>query len=61
MLRGRRGLSKGGRIFDLGAHQGVVALMLSRYVGEQGSVLAVEADAARRTIEINAARNGTGE
>lgn len=36
-------LRNGARVFDLGAHQGVVALMLAKIVGETGSVLAVEA------------------
>lgn len=37
-------LKNGARVFDIGAHQGVVALILSRLVGESGSVLAVEGD-----------------
>jgi FkbM family methyltransferase len=54
----------GGRIFDLGAHQGVVAIMLSRYVGPNGEVVALEANshnaaAARRNVELNEARNCT--
>jgi FkbM family methyltransferase len=52
------------RVFDLGAHQGVVAIILSRYVGRGGSVLAVEAnvhnaDAARCNAELNHAENCT--
>ncbi|MBL8848403.1 MAG: FkbM family methyltransferase, partial [Planctomycetaceae bacterium] len=31
------------RVFDLGAHQGVIALMLARNVGAAGQVVAVEA------------------
>jgi len=42
ILRAGR-LKPGARVFDLGAHQGVVALMLSKIVGPTGSVLAVEA------------------
>jgi FkbM family methyltransferase len=40
-MRGRT-LRPGARVFDLGAHQGVVALMLAREVGASGRVLAVE-------------------
>jgi len=36
-------LKPGARVFDLGAHQCVVALQLTRVVGAEGSVLAVEA------------------
>jgi FkbM family methyltransferase len=55
-------LTQGRRVFDLGAHQGVVALMLSKYVGSEGKVLAVEANthnasAARRNVELNAVQN----
>ena len=39
----RRGLQSGARVFDLGAHQGVVALMLAGLVGPTGQVIAVEA------------------
>ncbi|HEY5491738.1 MAG TPA: FkbM family methyltransferase [Gemmatimonadaceae bacterium] len=40
----RRGrLGPGARVFDLGAHQGVVALMLAGIVGPEGQVIAVEA------------------
>jgi FkbM family methyltransferase len=54
----------GGRIFDLGAHQGVVAILLARYVGSKGEVIAVEASphnaaAAQRNVELNDARNCT--
>ena len=37
------GLRTGARVFDIGAHQCIVAMMLSRIVGPQGFVLAVEA------------------
>jgi len=40
LKRGR--LQLGARVFDLGAHQCVVALLLARIVGEKGFVLAVE-------------------
>lgn len=35
-------LVRGARVFDLGAHQGVVAMMLAREVGDNGRVIAVE-------------------
>ncbi|MCE9529874.1 MAG: FkbM family methyltransferase [Planctomycetes bacterium] len=35
-------LRPGARVFDIGAHQGVVALMLAREVGSHGQVVAVE-------------------
>ena len=35
-------LRPGARVFDIGAHQGVVAMMLAREVGASGYVLAVE-------------------
>jgi FkbM family methyltransferase len=38
----QHGLRPGARVFDIGAHQCVVALMLSKTVGPQGFVLAVE-------------------
>lgn len=41
LQRGR--LAQGARVFDLGAHQGVVALMLAQRVGDTGQVIAVEA------------------
>jgi FkbM family methyltransferase len=40
-LRGTT-LGPGARVFDIGAHQGVVAMMLARAVGPSGHVLAVE-------------------
>ncbi len=36
-------LAPGARVFDLGAHQGVVAMILAHRVGLQGMVVAVEA------------------
>lgn len=52
----------GARIFDLGAHQCVVAAMLARAVGPAGEVVAVEAiehdaTAGRRNLELNGIRN----
>jgi FkbM family methyltransferase len=37
-------LKQGARVFDLGAHQCVVAMMLSRIVGNGGQVVALEAN-----------------
>jgi FkbM family methyltransferase len=37
-------LKNGARVFDLGAHQCVVAMMLSRIVGTEGQVVALEAN-----------------
>ena len=56
-LRGRS-LRAGARVFDIGAHQGVVAMMLAREVGASGFVLAVEpnphnADVALKNRELN--------
>ena len=38
----QRTLRPGARVFEIGAHQGVVAMMLAREVGPSGHVLAVE-------------------
>ncbi len=38
-------LQRGARVFDMGAHQCVVALLLAKIVGEDGFVLAVEPNA----------------
>lgn len=43
-LREQGVLVAGARVFDIGAHQGVVALVLAADVGEGGHVVAVEAD-----------------
>jgi FkbM family methyltransferase len=43
-------LWEGARIFDLGAHQGVVALRLARTLGFSGQVIAVEG--GRRNFEL---------
>ncbi len=37
-------LKPGARVFNLGAHQGIVAMILARLVGPEGAVLAVEAN-----------------
>ncbi len=56
------GLRPGARVFDIGAHQCVVALMLSKTVGPDGFVLAVEAspencEAGEQNRKLNAADN----
>jgi FkbM family methyltransferase len=63
-LRGRRVLRPGARIFDVGAHQGIVALILAREVGETGQVVAIEAEphnarVAAANRELNEAENLT--
>ena len=55
-------LKAGARVFDLGAHQGVLALRLAASVGPSGSVMALEPEAhnvrsAIRNCELNGARN----
>ncbi|MEJ7784691.1 MAG: FkbM family methyltransferase [Solirubrobacteraceae bacterium] len=57
-------LRRGARVLDVGAHQGVVALILARIVGDAGSVIAIEAEAhnariARQNAETNSADNMT--
>jgi FkbM family methyltransferase len=48
----------GSRVFDIGAHQGVVALILGRLVGTEGRVIAVEADARNAAVaRANGLRN----
>jgi FkbM family methyltransferase len=51
---GNSRLVPGARVFDIGAHQGVVALMLSHLVEPDGEVVAVEAE--RHNYEV-AVRN----
>ncbi len=51
-------LQSGARVFDLGAHQGVVAMMLAREISPGGHVFAVEAtphnaDIARENLALN--------
>jgi len=44
----------GARVFDIGAHQGIVALMIARNVGSAGQVVAVEAEPHNaRIAEVN--------
>jgi FkbM family methyltransferase len=59
-----RSLRPGARVFDLGAHQGVVALMLERAVQPEGEVVAVEltehnARVAVENVRLNAPTNVT--
>ena len=55
----RYGLRSGARVFDIGAHQCVVALMLAKIVGPSGSVVALEANAENRAVgEVNRKLNG---
>lgn len=61
-LEDRGWLVPGATIFDLGAHQCVVALMISRAVGPAGKVIAIEAElhnvrVAERNRELNDAAN----
>jgi FkbM family methyltransferase len=61
MLR-RHKLQPGARVIDVGAHQGVVALMLANIVGPTGLIVAVEPDAwnlrvARKNQKLNQADN----
>ncbi|MGO9320027.1 MAG: FkbM family methyltransferase [Solirubrobacteraceae bacterium] len=63
-LRERGALAPGANVFDVGAHQGVVALVLAGDVGETGHVVAVEAEPHNARIaevnrELNAAENLT--
>jgi FkbM family methyltransferase len=56
----QRQLRSGALIFDLGAHQAVIALLLAHIVGESGQVIAVEAgnynfDIATENKALNAA------
>jgi FkbM family methyltransferase len=57
------GLSGGiKKVFELGAHQGVVAMMLADFVGDEGKVLAIEAssfnfDLASRNVQNNKIEN----
>ena len=40
----RTRLNKGDRVFDIGSHQGIVAMILADVVGPSGQVIAVEAE-----------------
>lgn len=55
----RSRLKSGARVFDPGAHQGVVALQLAQVVGPSGQVLAVEAHPHNADVgERNRVQNG---
>jgi FkbM family methyltransferase len=63
VLRGGR-LGPGARIFDIGAHQAVVALILAAITGPEGEIVAVEAEphnarVAQANVTANGARNVT--
>lgn len=63
LKRGRR-LRPGAVVFDLGAHQGIVAMMLALEVGSDGTVVAVEGTGhniavAKQNIELNSIGNLT--
>jgi FkbM family methyltransferase len=63
-LRDRGVLVPGARVFDLGAHQAIVALMLARSAGDTGHVVAVEAEPHNARIaavnrDLNGAENLT--
>jgi len=61
-LLARHRLGTGARVFDLGAHQCVVALIMSRVVGPNGHVLAIEANAHNAAAgEHNRRLNGVGQ
>ncbi|MGD0296800.1 MAG: FkbM family methyltransferase [Bryobacteraceae bacterium] len=62
LLKQYGALRPGARVFDIGAHQCVVAMMLAKTVGPSGFVLAVEANpenraAGERNRELNAIEN----
>lgn len=61
VLRGHV-VAEGARVFDLGAHQGLLAMMFSHIVGSTGRVVAVEAGrhnagVCRRNLELNDIQN----
>ena len=55
-------LLPGARVFDIGAHQGIVALMLAREVGASGLVVAVEPNPHNASVaEENRKLNGVAQ
>jgi len=63
-LRDQQVLAPGATVFDVGAHQAVVALMLAHEVGEAGQVVAIEAEPHNARVaalnrDLNKARNLT--
>jgi FkbM family methyltransferase len=62
LLRTVGALKLGSKVFDIGAHQGVVALMYADVVGPSGSVVAVEAERHNaRVAERNRDLNGAAQ
>jgi FkbM family methyltransferase len=58
-LLSRNGLAEGALVFNLGAHQNVVAMMLAKEVGPTGKVIAIEGTRHNHDIGTkNAALNG---
>lgn len=60
----RHRLRTGATVFDCGAHQCVIAMVLAKFVGATGKVIAVEAsplnyETARRNLRLNDAVNVT--
>jgi FkbM family methyltransferase len=60
----RHGLDQGALVFDLGAHQCLIAMMLAKQVGPEGQVVAVEANrhnvrVAMRNVALNRVDNVT--
>jgi FkbM family methyltransferase len=58
----RQKLKQGAVVFDIGAHQGVIALALAKTVGDTGRVVAIEAsgyniDIARENKKLNGSSN----
>jgi len=58
----QRRLKRGALVFDLGAHHGIIALLLARIVGDSGRVIAIEAgqhnfDVANENKSLNKAQN----
>jgi FkbM family methyltransferase len=56
----QHGLRSGAKVFDIGAHQGVFALMMAKIVGPRGMVVGVEANwhnaaIARENRDLNSA------
>ena len=55
-------LKQGALVFDLGAHHGVIAMLLARIVGDTGRVIAIEAgehnfDVLNENKNLNAVQN----
>ncbi|HTK47398.1 MAG TPA: FkbM family methyltransferase [Gemmatimonadaceae bacterium] len=62
LLAERGRLREGVRVFEVGAHQGLVAMMLADIVGERGQVVALEATPHNAELAVaNAARNGLAQ